>query len=120
MRVLVAGASGLVGRAAVARLLEDGHSVVALSRHPDRHAWPTGVLPVAWDAASRPPVDGPVDAVVHLAGEQVGQRWRPKVLERMRESRVGVAGRLVGWMGERAPEERPRAYVTASAVGYYG
>jgi uncharacterized protein len=120
VRVLVAGASGFIGRAAVDRLLADGHGVIALSRDPPRHRWPSGVVPVRWDARSLPPVDGPVDAVVHLAGESVGQRWTAKVQERLRESRVGVAERLVEWIAARGPGERPSAYVAASAVGYYG
>ena len=120
MRVLVAGASGFIGQAAVRRLRADGHAVVALSRGPQRHAWPEGVESVAWDAASTPNVAGPVDAVVNLAGESVGQRWTEPVKQRMRASRVGVADHLVDWMAALPADKRPRVVVSASGVGYYG
>jgi uncharacterized protein (TIGR01777 family) len=58
------------------------------------------------------------DAVIHLAGEPVSQRWTPEVKRRIRDSRVLGTARLIE--GIRASEKKPRVLVSASAVGYYG
>jgi NADH dehydrogenase len=73
MRVLVTGGSGLVGKAAVDRLLEAGHTVRLLSRHADDDArqWPEGVEPRTGDVSSDQAVAGAAegcDAVLHAAG----------------------------------------------------
>jgi uncharacterized protein (TIGR01777 family) len=57
-----------------------------------------------------------VDAVVHLAGEAVSQRWTKEVREKIRSSRVEGTRRLV----DALRDQRPRVLVSASAVGYYG
>jgi len=119
VRVLVTGASGMVGRAVVHALLGRGDQVVALSRDPGRHPWPAGARPVAWDAASPlPAAIGAVDAVVNLAGQSVvGGRWTVAYRSAMRDSRIGVTRRLVEW-GRTLPMAPP--LVSASAAGYYG
>lgn len=119
---MVAGASGFIAEAAIGLMLARGHQVVALSRDPARKRWPQGVEAVAWDAVSVPVLPGAVtvDAVVNLAGETVAQRWNPDVKARLRASRVGVADHLVDWVSAQAQSKRPRVFVTASGVGYYG
>ncbi|HEX2065790.1 MAG TPA: TIGR01777 family oxidoreductase [Candidatus Thermoplasmatota archaeon] len=116
MRILVSGASGLVGDHLLAHLVREGHTVVALSRAPDRHLWPRGVVAVAWDAQGPlPPVQA--DAVVNLAGERViGRRWSKAQVRRLRDSRLGPTLRLVEW----ARHAGARVLVSASAAGYYG
>lgn len=117
MRVLVTGASGLVGQAVVQALVARGDEVVALSREPGRHAWPAGVQPLQWDARSPLP-DVEADAVVNLAGERViGRRWTASQMGRMRDSRIGVTRRVVEWI---ASQPGPPPLVSASAAGYYG
>ncbi|MBI5836274.1 MAG: TIGR01777 family protein [Candidatus Eisenbacteria bacterium] len=118
-RVLVSGASGLVGSRVCARLAAAGASVTALGR--DRGGPPAaGFLP--WDP-ERGELDGPalegLDAVVHLAGENISAgRWTAERRRRIRSSRVDgtrlLAGRLAGLA------HPPRVMVCASAVGYYG
>src|SRR5512132_2826627 len=79
MRILVTGATGLIGRQLCQSLLDDGHAVVGLSRTPEN----AGGVPVTemrgWDAMSGPPGDDAlagVDAVIHLAGEPIAaRRW---------------------------------------------
>ena len=85
-RVTITGATGLIGQALVAELLARGNDVTVLSRNPDgardslgRRAGSGGSLDaVAWDPMAGPApaeaLDGR-DAVVHLAGENVAQRW---------------------------------------------
>jgi uncharacterized protein (TIGR01777 family) len=115
MRVTVTGARGLIGSRLVERLRERGDEVTTLSRTPrstDAHRWDPENEPAPADAlAGR-------DAVVHLAGENVAQRWSADAKRRIRSSRERGTRNLVE--GLRAAEPRPRALISASAVGYYG
>src|SRR5204863_345117 len=75
----------------------------------------------AWDPTHVPaPADALAgrDAVVHLAGENVAQRWTPVARERIRASRELGTRNLVA--GLRAADPRPGVLVSASGVGYYG
>jgi uncharacterized protein (TIGR01777 family) len=122
MRVTVTGATGRIGRSVVAVLQERGDEVTVLTRDPARAREALGAVEaVAWDPAQGPaPAEALSgrDAVVHLAGEDVGQRWTAEVKERIRESRETGTRNLVA--GIRAADPRPRALVSASASGYYG
>ena len=115
MRVAITGATGLIGRALTESLLRDGHAVTRLTRAPER---PGDVL---FDPSRRlldPAAFRGVDAVVHLAGEPIAQRWNDAVQRRIRESRV-QGTRLVA-ESIASLEERPAVLVSGSAVGYYG
>ncbi len=116
LRVAVAGASGLIGSALVRRLEKDGHTVLRLVRRD-----PGGAGEVRWDPASGS-VDASalagVDAVVNVAGENVGERWTDERRRRIRASRVEGTRLLAEAMAGLSP--RPRVLVNASAVGIYG
>ncbi|HEX5065753.1 MAG TPA: TIGR01777 family oxidoreductase [Myxococcota bacterium] len=119
--VVVTGATGLVGRRLVAGLYADGSAVRALTRSPERAPLP-GVELRAWDGTSvdRSLLRG-ADAIVHLAGESIfGGLPDASRRQRMRESRIDSARELAHACGGLAPAERPRVFVCASAVGYYG
>ena len=121
MRVLVTGASGLVGRRLVPILLKAGHAVVATSRDPESLRFPPGVLPMAWDGEGMLQVPGKVDAVVHLLGEPiVGKRWTEAQKERLRSSRIQSTQRVAEFVARRRQADRPQCVVVANAVGYYG
>jgi uncharacterized protein (TIGR01777 family) len=113
MRVAVTGGTGRIGRALVAALRERGDEVTVLSRSEEGGA--------RWDPAAGPApaesLEGR-DAVVHLAGEDVAQRWSSDAKERIRDSRVVGTRNLVE--GIRAASPRPGILVSASASGYYG
>lgn len=124
MRVTVTGATGLIGTRIVAALARRGDEVTVLSRDPRRarERLGSGIEAVAWDPLGAPaPADALAgrDGVVHLAGEPVAQRWSSAAKERIRTSReVGTANLVAGLRS--SEQERPRALVSASAVGYYG
>lgn len=121
MRVTVTGATGLIGRRLVGALRDRGDEVTVLSRAPDRAAGALGVEAIGWDPAAEPAPAAALagrDAVVHLAGEPIDQRWTPEAKRRIRASREEGTARLVA--GLRAADPRPPALVCASAVGYYG
>jgi uncharacterized protein (TIGR01777 family) len=122
MRVTVTGATGLIGRRLVGELTGRGDEVTVLTRSPGkaREALP-GTTPVEWDPEAGPApaeaLDGR-DAVVHLAGENVAQRWSAGAKRRIHESRERGTRNLVA--GLEAAGSRPGVLVSASAVGYYG
>ncbi len=121
MRILVTGASGLVGRRLVPVLVKAGHAVVATSRDPEALRLPKGVLPMAWDGRDRLQVPGDVDAIVHLLGEPiVGTRWTAQRKQAIRDTRIDSSRRIAEFVARRPQAKRPQVVVSASAVGYYG
>ena len=123
MRVTVTGATGRIGLSIVEALRARGDEVTVLSRNPERarQNLPAGVDAVAWDPKTGPaPVEALQgrDAIVHLAGEDVAQRWSAKVKEEIRSSREAGTRNLVEGIARAEPQ--PRALVSASASGYYG
>jgi uncharacterized protein len=122
MRVLVTGASGLIGSAVCDALVARGDEVVGLTRDPER-ARPTNptVEWLAWEPATeRPPaaaLEG-TDGVVHMLGEPISQRWTESAKAKIRSSRIDATRNLV--QGIQAAKDGPRVMVSQSAVGYYG
>jgi len=114
-RVLITGASGLIGTALLASLESPGTQVVRLVRGRAQNA-----AQVSWDplAAVAPAMVSGLDAVVHLAGESVVGRWTEEKKKAIRESRV-LGTRNLATALARA-ESKPKVLVCASAVGFYG
>jgi uncharacterized protein (TIGR01777 family) len=120
-RVTLTGATGLLGTRLVRALRERGDEVTVLSRNPDQARRALGVEAHAWDpTADAAPAEALAgrDAVVHLAGENVAQRWSDESKRRIHDSRELGTRNLVA--GLRAAEPRPAALISSSAVGYYG
>jgi uncharacterized protein len=122
MRVLVTGATGLIGSALCDALLARGDEVVGLTRNPDS-AGPRNptVHWHAWQATTeRPPAEAlaDVDAVVNLIGEEINQRLTDQVKVKVRESRLVSARNLL--QGIEAAPSKPKVFIGQSAIGYYG
>jgi uncharacterized protein len=120
-RVTLTGATGLLGTRLVRRLRERGDEVTVLSRNPERAREALGVDAHRWDPGAGPaPVEALAgrDAVVHLAGEPIAQRWSDDVKRRLRASRIEGTRNLVA--GIEAADPRPGVLVSSSAVGVYG
>ena len=122
MRVLITGATGMIGSAVADALLARGDEVVGLTRDPER-ARPKNptVTWHAWQPANeRPPAEAfaGVDAVVNLIGEEINQRLTDEAKRRIRESRVTAAKNLLD--GIRLLEQRPATFIGQSAIGFYG
>ena len=122
MRVLISGASGLIGSALRARLTASGHDVAALSRRP-------GPGDVGWNPATGqgPHLASPTavgeelafDAVVHLAGESIASgRWTPAKKARILDSRLRGTRLLAEALA--SMRQPPRTLLSASASGFYG
>jgi uncharacterized protein (TIGR01777 family) len=122
MRVLVTGASGLIGSAVCDALLARGDEVVGLTRDPERaRARNPTVRWHAWRATTeRPPPEAleGVDGVVNLVGEEINQRLTDQAKVRIRESRLLGTRNLL--QGIEASSTEPSVFVGQSAIGYYG
>lgn len=128
LRVTVTGATGLIGAWLVASLREREAEVTVLTRDPTRARTRLGELhALAWDplaeAAPTAALAGR-DAVVHLAGEPVAQRWSANAKQAIRESRTIGTGNLVNGLANvqasEGSEAAPRTLISSSAIGYYG
>jgi len=110
--ILVTGASGMIGQPLCAALKARGHTVRTLSRS-SRGDFQWDVVAGKLDAKA---LSG-VDAVVHLAGESVSQRWTSEAKKRILKSRVEGTRLLVGAILKQST--RP-AFISASGISYYG
>ncbi len=116
MRVAVTGASGFIGTALVPELRAAGHDVISLVRHA-----PSRTDEIGWNPQAGTIDDAGlagVDAIVHLAGFNLGTRWTNSKKQMILESRVSGT-RLVAEAAARL-SPRPAALVCASAIGFYG
>ncbi len=114
--IAVTGSGGLIGAALIRHLMPDrDHRITRLVRHP------AGPGEVSWDPLAGqldPAALEGIDAVIHLAGENVGARWTAARKRRIRESRVSGTKLLAETIARlRRP---PGVLISASAVGIYG
>ena len=116
MKVVVSGASGLIGSALVPALEAEGHDVVRLVRREAR-----GSAEIAWDPAAESidvrALDG-VEAIVNVSGANVGRRWTAARRREILDSRVDSTRLLAATAA--ALDPRPSVFVCAGGVGIYG
>jgi hypothetical protein len=115
-KVLVSGMSGPIGAALLPSLSSAGYQVTRLVRVPAK----ARAGQVAWNPAQPLPRElaSGYDAVIHLAGESIVGRWTGAKKQRIRDSRVIATRNLAQGLANAA--ERPRLFITASAIGFYG
>jgi uncharacterized protein len=122
MNILITGGTGLIGRPLIRSLLSNGHLVTVLSRNTKKISASPALQVLDWDGRT---VTGwghqlnLIDAVINLAGENIGRfPWTEKRKRTFRESRLDAGNVLVEAIQK--AESRPRMFIQASAVGYYG
>lgn len=117
-RILVSGASGMIGSAVVSSLKSRGARIARLAR-PGARPDPDNEL-IPWNPAQ--PMDpesvSGFDAVIHLAGESIFGRWSVEMKARIRNSRIPATANLARALAQ--AKVKPAVFVSASAIGYYG
>lgn len=118
LRIAVGGASGLIGSQVCALLETGGHEVVQLKRGGS-----TGPGVIGWDPTKgrlNPRDLAGIDVVLHLGGSSIATRFTDKNKAEILRSRVASTKLLVRAIGQVPADQRPRALVVGSAVGYHG
>ncbi len=116
MRITLTGATGFIGGHLVQALLSGGHQLSILTRTGRPGSNPRYF---EWDNSCLPPAEAlQADAIIHLAGESVAQRWTAEVKRQIRSSRVDVTRALVNGIAQAA--SKPEVLISASAIGIYG
>lgn len=119
MKILITGASGLIGRRLTEALLNQSHEVTALTRSPDRSTKLLGPKVVIWQSLDDKTSLNGFDAVINLAGEPIAdKRWTKEQKQKLCDSRWKLTERLSQLIN--ASENPPSVFISGSAVGYYG
>ena len=118
MHILLTGGTGLIGRRLCRQWSAKGHQLTVLSRQPQRVPSLCGET-VRGIADFEGYGDGPLDAVVNLAGEPIADKpWSARRKALLWDSRVRLTERLVAWL--ESLSQRPAVLINGSAVGWYG
>ena len=124
MKILIAGATGFIGKELVKKLDKKGHEIVVLTRnqetarfhipiHCEIHQWDPEKIPLSTNSLKD------VGAVINLSGENIASSfWTETQKRKLMDSRVMSVRRIVQAMG--AMDEKPKVFISASAVGFYG
>jgi uncharacterized protein len=118
MKILISGATGLIGKHLIPTLEAKGHEIFSLVRNA-----PKNDHEIQWDAmegfaeGEQAKLEG-MDAVIHMAGEPIAQTWTKDKKRLIKESRTIGTRTLVNALGK--TKEAPKHFISASAIGYYG
>lgn len=118
MKVLITGATGLIGKTLIPKILERGDCVAILSRKKSDY---TGCNVYQWDYKKRMIEDDAlrdVDAIIHLAGASVSERWTPSYKKEIRDSRIETTQLLFDKCSEFG--HFPKVFISASGSSFYG
>jgi uncharacterized protein (TIGR01777 family) len=122
MKVLVTGATGLIGRHLTYALMLEGHQVFALARTPEKLPELPAENVFVWNDQQIP--SGEIfkncEAVIHLAGEGIAdQLWTESRKQKLRDSRIIGTKNIVEAIASLPAEQRPKTLISGSAIGYY-
>lgn len=125
MRILITGATGLLGKKLLIDLLKKGHTVVGIARDKSKIIELPEKQTYSWDALSDQefPLEAlkQCDAVIHLAGEPVAaQRWNDQVKKSILDSRIIGTQKMISAFKKIKENERPSVFISGSAIGFYG
>ncbi len=121
--IAVTGSRGLIGSQLVPFLATGGHSVVRLVTGSATPPYDDGTTWIAWkpEAPLPPGIFDGIDAVIHLAGENVAEgRWNDDKKRKIMDSRTIPTRHIAEAIAATPAERRPKVFLCASAVGYYG
>jgi uncharacterized protein len=124
MKMVIAGGTGFIGRHLCNLLVDEGHSIIVLSRHPDSATIPSTARSrvIQWNGREDGPwatlCDG-AEAVINLSGAPIADtRWTPARKRELVDSRVlstrALLASIATW------KTKPHTFITASGVGFYG
>ena len=123
-KIIITGATGLIGRKLSRKLIERGDEIIVFTRNPENaeKKLPTVKKFIKWDYNAptkwKDHLNG-IDAVVHLAGANLAaKRWNKEYKKLVYKSRIFSTRNLVEAIAE--VEKKPKAFICSSAVGYYG
>ena len=123
MKIVIAGATGFIGKPLTRELIDAGHEVVALSRGSG--GGPSGARVVTWDARSpqgawTQELRG-AGGVINLAGANIGEkRWTADRKREIEQSRIDATGAIVGAIERLEAADRPKVLVNSSGIDYFG
>ena len=119
MKILITGASGLIGRHLTETLLSQSHDITVLTRAPERATKILGPKVQLWSSLKdKTSLDG-FDAVINLAGEPIAdKRWTRDQKQKLCDSRWQLTEKLAQLII--ASQQPPSVFISGSAVGYYG
>ncbi len=125
MKVLITGATGFIGRSTLIALAKAGHELRAVTRREGS----VSDLPckaIVWDSNSDDSSSlcehlKNIDTIIHLAGEPVANsRWSKSKKDLIWSSRIDSTKKIVDAVASLPPDQRPKSFICASAIGYYG
>lgn len=122
MKIVVTGATGLIGRKLIHQLMIEGNEVFALARSPEKlpELPPQNVFRWSDDKVPHSTILKNSDAVIHLAGEGIADKlWTSTRKQQLRDSRILGTKNLVQSIQALPPNERPKIFISGSAIGYY-
>jgi len=120
MKIVISGGTGFLGSALTKALVDKGYHVVVLTRDPAKASgFGNSVSYASWADVNE--VVANSTAVINLAGESLGgRRWTESLKKKIITSRVEATSAIVKAINAAPAEQRPKVFVSASAVGYYG
>ena len=117
--VLVTGATGFIGKLLVNALIADGQRVTVLTRNAKKTAWAFDGKVKCVERMDELPSNYPIDTIVNLAGARIlGWRWTESRKAELLKSRVSLTQSIDAWIAK--AEQKPKLFLSASAIGYYG